>query len=92
LDQAVEELDEAAEFKMRQNAFQEAGKILEKARALKSDHSRTLENLIELFKSENKRKDALKLVNEILRKDKENLKALYLLANLCFEANDFKTA
>jgi tetratricopeptide (TPR) repeat protein len=92
LDQAVEELDEAAEFKMRQNAFQEAGKILEKARALKSDHSRTLENLIELFKSENKRKDALKLVNEILRKDKENLKALYLLANLCFEDKEFKKA
>lgn len=91
-DQAVEEFNEAAEFKMRQNAFREVGEILQKARALKSDHSRTLENLIELYKGENKKKDALKLVNEIIRRDKENIKALYLLANLCFEDKEFKKA
>ncbi len=92
VEQAIEEFNEAAEFKMGQNAYKVAGEILEKARSLKGDHSRTLENLIELFKSENKKKDALKLVNEILRKDKENLKALYLLANLCYEDNEFKKA
>ncbi len=91
-DQAVDELNEAAEFRMRQNAFKEVREILEKARALKSNYSRTLENLIVLFKRENKKKDALKLVNEILRKDKENLKALYLLANLCYEDKEFKKA
>jgi tetratricopeptide (TPR) repeat protein len=92
IDRAVEEFNEAAEFKMSQNAFREVGTILEKARALKHDHSRTLENLIEFFKSENKKKEALKLVNEILRKEKDNLKALYLLANLCFEDKEFKKA
>lgn len=92
LGQAIDELNEAAEFKMRHNAYSEAGKILEKARTLKRDHPRTLENLIELFKCQNKRKDALKLVNEILRKDKDNLRALYLLANLCFEEKELKKA
>lgn len=91
-EQAVEELNEAAEFKMQRNALKEAGEILKKAKALKESHSRTLENLIDLLKRENKRKDALKLVSEILKKDKENLKALYLLGNLCFEDGEFKKA
>lgn len=91
-DQALEELNEAAEFKIKLNAFKEAGQILEKARSLRKDHPRTLGNMIDLFKMEKRKKDALKLVNEVLRKDKENLKALYLLGNLCFEGNEIKKA
>jgi len=91
-DRAVEELNEAAEFKMRQNSLKEAAEILKKSRAIKEDHPRTLENLIDLFKRENKRKDALKLVNEVLKKDRENLKALYLLGNLCYEEEELKKA
>ena len=92
IDQAVEELNEAAEFKMQMNATKEAGEILKKARFLSKDHPRTLENMIDLFKLEKKTKEALKLVNEVLKKDKENLKALYLLGNLCFEDNELKKA
>lgn len=92
VDQAVEELNEAAEFKMRMNILKEAGEILKKARSLKKDHPRTLENMIDLFKQEKKKKEALKLVNEILRKDRENLKALYLLGNLCFEDKELNKA
>jgi len=92
IDQAVEELNEAAEFKMRMNILKETGEILKKARSLNKDHPRTLENMIDLFKQEKKKKEALKLVNEILRKDRENLKALYLLGNLCFEDKELKKA
>jgi len=92
VDQAVEELNEAAEFKMRMNILKEAGEILKKARSLKKDHPRTLENMIDLFKQEKKKKEALKLVNEILKKDRENLKALYLLGSLCFEDKELKKA
>jgi len=92
VDQAVEELNEAAEYKMRRNALKETGEILQKARSLDKEHPRTLENLIVLYKQEKKKKEALKLVNEILKKDKENLKALSLLGNLCFENNEFKKA
>jgi tetratricopeptide (TPR) repeat protein len=92
VDRALEELNEAAEFKMRMNKPKEAGEILKKARSLKEDHPRTLENMIDLFKQEKKKKEALKLVNEILRKDRKNLKALYLLGNLCFEDKELKKA
>lgn len=92
VDQAVEELNEAAEYKMRRNVLKEAADILQKARSLDKEHPRTLENLIVLYKQDKKKKEALKLVNEILRKDKENLKALSLLGNLCFENNEFKKA
>lgn len=91
-EQAVEELNEAAEYKMRKNALKEAGDILQKARSLDKENSRTLENLIVLYKRDKKKKEALKLVNEILKKDKENLNALSLLGNLCFENSEFKKA
>jgi tetratricopeptide (TPR) repeat protein len=92
VDQAVEELNEAAEFKMRMNVLKDADEILKKARSLNKDHPRTLENMIDLFRQEKKKKEALKLVNEILRKDSGNLKALYLLGNLCFEDKELKKA
>jgi len=92
VDQALEELNEAAEYKMRKNALKEAGEILQKARSLDKEHPRTLENMIVLFKQEKKKKEALKLVNEVLKKDKENLKALSLLGSLCFENNELKKA
>ncbi len=91
-ERAVEELNEAAEFKMRQNSLKEAAEILKRSRTIEEDNSRTLENLIDLFKRENKRKDALKLVNEVLKKDKENLKALHLLGNMCYGDGELKKA
>jgi tetratricopeptide (TPR) repeat protein len=92
IDQAVEELNEAAEFKMRMHNPKGAGEILKRAKSLNKDHPRTLENMIDVLKQTKKKKEALKLVNEIIRKDKENLKALYLLGNLCFEDNELKKA
>ena len=92
VEQAVEELNEAAEYKIRKKDLKEADEILKKARALDKEHPRTLENMIDLFKLGKKKKEALKLVNEVLRKDKENLKALYLLGDLCFENNELKKA
>lgn len=92
VEQAVEELNEAAEYKIRKKDLNEADEILKKARALDKEHPRTLENMIDLFKLGKKKKEALKLVNEVLRKDKENLKALYLLGDLCFENDELKKA
>ena len=92
IDQAVEELNEVAEFKMHTKELKEAEDILNKARVLSGDHSRTLANLIDLLKRKNKKKEALDLVSEILQKDKDNIKALYLLGNLYFEDKGFKDA
>jgi tetratricopeptide (TPR) repeat protein len=91
-DQALEELNRVAEFKMRKKQLKEAGEILNKAKALKEGHSRTITNLIDLYKRDNKKKEALDLVEEILQKDEKNLKALYILGNLHFEDKSFKEA
>jgi tetratricopeptide (TPR) repeat protein len=92
IDQALEELNNVAEFKMRKNQLSEAGEILSRAKKLKEDHSRTITNLIDLYKRDNKKKKALDLVEEILQKDKQNLKAMYILGNLHFEDKSLKEA
>lgn len=92
IEQAIEELNKVAEFKMRKNQLKEAGEILNRAKELKEDHSRTITNLIDLYKRDNKKKEALDLVEEILQKDEKNLKALYILGNLHFEDKSFKEA
>lgn len=92
VDQALEELNNVAEFRMRKNQLDEARKILSRAKDLKENHSRTITNLIDLYKRANKKKEALDLVEEILQKDKENLKAMYILGNLHFEDKSFKEA
>jgi tetratricopeptide (TPR) repeat protein len=92
VDQALEELNNVAEFKMRKNQLKEAGEILTRAKDLMEDHSRTITNLIDLYKRDNKKKEALDLVEEILQKDKDNLKAMYILGNLHFEDKSFKEA
>lgn len=91
-DQAVEEFNKVAEFKMQSNALKEAEEILNLAKDLKKDHSRTTANIIDLLKRENKNKEALGLINQILEKDKENVEALNLLGHHYFEEKDFKKA
>ena len=91
-DEAVEEYNAVAEYKMRKNELKGARTLLETAKKLKEDYPRTLTNLIDLFKREDKKKEALDLVNEILNKDKDNIKALYLLGNLHFEDGNLKEA
>lgn len=91
-EQALEEYNRVAESKIRKNQLKEAGKILIRAKELNEDYPRTITNLIDLFKRENRKKEALDLVEEILQKDKENLKALYLLGNLHFEDKSLKEA
>ncbi len=91
-DQAIDLLNEVAEFKIRTNALKEARDILNQARKLREDHPRTLSNLIDLLKKENKKKEALGLVNDILKKDGTNVSALKILGNFYFEDQDFKKA
>ena len=91
-DQAIEELNEVAEFKIRSNAMKEAQEILDRARKLKADHSRTLTNLIDLLKRKDEKKEALNLINDILKKDKDNVKVLRHMGNLYFDDQNFKKA
>jgi len=92
VDKAVARYNEAAEFKIRSGAFKEAHEILKKAKDLEEDNSRTLSNFVTLLKKENKNKEARKLIDGILKKNKDDVTALRLLGNLHFEEKDFERA
>ena len=92
IDQAVERFNDVVENKIRHKAFIEAGEILNRIKTLKADHPRTLGNILGLLKAENRNEEALDLTNEILQKDKNNLRALNFLANVHYENNEFNEA
>jgi Flp pilus assembly protein TadD len=91
-DQAVEELNAVAESKLKDDKLKDAEKILLQAHKIKENHLDTITNLIELFRRKNKKKDAYSLLDNALKKDKENLKLLNLLGALYFEDQNFKKA
>jgi tetratricopeptide (TPR) repeat protein len=91
-DQAVEELNEAAEIKIRGNELKHARELLNRAKKLKADHQRTLSNLVDLLKREDDKKEALSLIDDILKKDKDNIKALRQMGNLYFDDQDLEKA
>ncbi|MBN2244708.1 MAG: tetratricopeptide repeat protein [Candidatus Aminicenantes bacterium] len=90
LDMAIDALNDTAERLIRKNKIKEAGDILDQANSLAEDNLRTLTNLIEIYKKTNRKKEAMSLVDRILKKDKDNIKALYLQGNLLFEEGNFK--
>lgn len=91
-DQAVDELNEAAELKIRGNDLKRARELLNRAKKLKADHPRTLSNLVDLFKREDEKKEALSLIDDILKKDKNNVKALKQMGNLYFDDQKLEKA
>jgi tetratricopeptide (TPR) repeat protein len=91
-DQAVDELNEAAELKIRGNDLKHARELLNRAKRLKADHPRTLSNLVDLFKREDEKKEALSLIDDILKKDKDNVKALKQMGNLYFDDQKLEKA
>ena len=91
-DQAVDELNEAAEIKIRGNDLKHARELLNRAKKLKADHPRTLSNLVDLLKREDEKKEALSLIDDILKKDKDNVKALRQMGNLYFDDQNLEKA
>jgi tetratricopeptide (TPR) repeat protein len=91
-DQAVDELNEAAEIEIRDNNLKQARELLNRAKRLKADHPRTLSNLVDLLKREDEKKEALSLIDDILKKDKNNVKALRQMGNLYFDDENLKKA
>ncbi|MBA7680502.1 Lipopolysaccharide assembly protein B [subsurface metagenome] len=91
-DQAVDELNEAAELKIRGNDLKHARELLNRAKRLKADHPRTLSNLVDLLKREDEKKEALSLIDDILKKDKDNVKALKQMGNLYFDDQKLEKA
>lgn len=92
VEDAIEEFNVVAEAHLRANRMGPARESLMLAKKLEKQNLRTLTNLIDLFKREDKKKEALGLIEAILKKDKDNIKVLYLLGNLHLDDGNVKDA
>jgi len=92
IDEAVAQLNDAAEIHLKKDELGEAEKIVEQARRLKGGDQRTLTNLVEVLKKVNRRKYAIEIVSEILKKDLDNVHFQILLGSLYLEEGDLDRA
>ena len=91
-DQAVDELNDVAEFRLAQNDLKEAERVLTQANKLNELNVRTVTNLVEIYRKKDRAKEAIAFIEQILAKDTDNVRLLDLLGGLYFEAKDFKKA
>ncbi len=92
VDEAVGQLNDAAVLHLSRNELGEAEKIVEQARWLKADDQRTMSNLVEILKKSNRRKYAIELVDEILKKNPDNIHFKVLLGSLYLEERQLDRA
>jgi tetratricopeptide (TPR) repeat protein len=88
IEEAVVQLNDAAEIHLSRNELGEAEKIIDQARRLKESDQRTMTNLVEILKKSNRRKYALELVGQILKKDEDNVHFQTLLGSLYLEERE----
>jgi tetratricopeptide (TPR) repeat protein len=86
------ELNDAAALYLVRDELGEAEKVVEQARWLKQDDQRTMSNLVEILKKSNRRKYAIDLVDEILKKDPGNIHFQSLLGSLYLEERQLDRA
>ena len=91
-EEAVGQFNDAAVLYLGRNEIKEAEKVIEQARWLKPDDQRTLSNLVEIMKKSNRRKFAVELVDEILKKDPDNVHFQGLLGSLYLEERQLDNA
>jgi tetratricopeptide (TPR) repeat protein len=92
IEEAVSQLDDAAELQLQRSQLEEAEKIIQQAQSLKRDDERTLTNLIEVLKRSGRRIEAIGIVNEILRKDEANVHFQNALGTLYLEERELEKA
>jgi tetratricopeptide (TPR) repeat protein len=92
MNEALDTLNDVAEDWIEAERFEEAGRLLVQARELKESFPRTVANLMKIFRKRGKRKEALSLVEDAVKKDKMNLDLWALLGGLYLEEQSFKKA
>jgi len=92
IDDAVARFNDAAEIHLGRGELGEAERIVEQARLIKAGDQRTMTNLVEILKKNNRRKYALEIVAEILEKDQDNVHFQTLLGSLYLEERDLDKA
>ena len=89
-DEAVEELNEAAEILVENGDAAEAEKLLGEARTMKKGHIRTVLNLVNLLKKRDKVKDAVALMEEALAIHRDSPELLSRLGGLYIDSDNLR--
>lgn len=89
-DEAVEELNEAAEIMIENQELDEAEKLLAHGRTLKKGHIRTVLNLVNLLKKKGKIRDGVSLMEETLAIHRDSPELLSRLGGLYIEDANFR--
>jgi tetratricopeptide (TPR) repeat protein len=92
LSEALETLNDVAEDWIAAERYEEAGRLLVQARELKESFPRTVANLMSILQKRGKRKEALSLAEDAVKKDKMNLDLWGLLGGLHLDEGNFKKA
>ncbi len=85
VEEALVQLNDAAELFLSRDDLKEAEKVVERARRLKADDERTLTNLIEVYKRSGRRDEAVEVVQNVLSRDETNVRFRTVLGDLHLE-------
>ena len=91
-EEAVVQLNEAAEIHLKRNELGKAEKLVEEARLLMASDQRTLTHLVEILKRSNRGRQALQVIQDILRKDPDNVHFQTLMGSLYLEERELEKA
>jgi tetratricopeptide (TPR) repeat protein len=89
-DEAVEELNEAAEIMIENGELDEAEKLLAHGRTLKKSHVRTVLNLVNLLKKKGHIREAIALMEETLTVHRDSPELLSRLGGLHIDDGNFR--
>ncbi len=92
IEAALDQLNEIAESQMAQGRLDAAEGILQEALTLKPAETRSLVNLVEIYRRQNLAPKAIALIEANLTIDPGNVQLLNLLGNFYFDSGDIKKA
>ncbi len=92
VEEAMAQLNDAAELLLSQDDLREAEKVIERARWLKADDERTLTSLIEVLKRIGRKDEAIKIVQDALSRDEMNMRFRCTLGTLHLEDGKLEKA
>ena len=91
-DRGISQLNEAAELLISRNELGKAEPLLKRARQLKDRDERTLANIVDIFRKQDKRSEALKIIREFLDLNPDHIAFQNLLGMLYIEEKNFEKA
>jgi tetratricopeptide (TPR) repeat protein len=92
VEEAVVQLNDAAELFLSQDDLKEAEKVIKQARLLKADDEQSLTNLVEVLKRSGRRDEAIEVVQDVLSRDETSLHFRGILGTLHLEDGKLEKA